>query len=208
MDYVCSKGSKITWDSLSKTITYGKGAISKDVCELTFTSDNNYPKLSDMDIGSYVKYVGNNGCSGKACYGENANYVSDNDMGYCGSANNKFISNGWRIAYIDSGSVYLISGGSPECSTDNLNLDSISLKYCNKDYIYNGECSNSSIWNMKSIDFKNITGTDINNCIGNSSNKLCGYTNDLIFNGGYYWFSNSLYSNNSSIIKNASMSDN
>ncbi len=71
--------------------------------------------LSSVPAGSYVKYVGNNGCSGKACEGQNANYVSDSDMGYCYSSSYKFQVNGWRIAYIQNESAYLVSAGSPEC---------------------------------------------------------------------------------------------
>ena len=45
--------------------------------------------LSDMVAGSYVKYTGNNGCSGDACKGQNANYSSNTNMGYCSDANYK-----------------------------------------------------------------------------------------------------------------------
>jgi len=72
--------------------------------------------LNTMEVGSYVKYVGNNGCDEDHCDGTNANYVDDNDMGYCGnSASYKFLVNGWRIGYISEESVYLISAGAPEC---------------------------------------------------------------------------------------------
>ena len=36
-------------------------------------------------------------------------------MGYCSDSNYKYNANGWRIAYIKEGTVYLISAGSPEC---------------------------------------------------------------------------------------------
>ncbi len=72
-------------------------------------------KLNSVAPGSYVKYTGSNGCSGKACEGQNVNYVSDSNMGYCDSSSYKFQVNGWRIAYIQNESAYLVSAGSPEC---------------------------------------------------------------------------------------------
>ena len=73
-------------------------------------------KLSSVASGSYVKYTGSNGCSGKACEGQNANYVSDSNMGYCYSSSYKFNANGWRVAYTKKNdSAYLISAGAPEC---------------------------------------------------------------------------------------------
>jgi hypothetical protein len=38
-------------------------------------------------------------------------------MGYCGSSS--FFVNGWRIAYINNGSAYLISAGASECLCTN-----------------------------------------------------------------------------------------
>ena len=111
----CDMGSVLSWDPLSKTITYGSGSYVNDSCSLVFTKATSTIKLSDMPVGSYVKYSGSNGCDGKHCQGDNANYVSDTDMGYCSNSNYKFITNGWRIAYKQNGSAYLVSAGAPEC---------------------------------------------------------------------------------------------
>jgi hypothetical protein len=117
MTATCSKGSNLTWEPLSKTITYNSGSYVNDNCSLVFTSSTDYPLLSEMPVGSYVKYTGNNGCSGNSCLGQNANYVNDNDMGYCGSSTlpYKYYANGWRIAYISNRNVHLISGGATDC---------------------------------------------------------------------------------------------
>ena len=165
-----------------------------------------YSPLSDMPVGSYVKYVGNNGCSGNACEGENANYVSEDNMGYCNYSEQKFKTKGWRIAYVEDGSAYLISAGSPECmctgsdgtigscssaeTTTGLpkhmdNLNKTALKYCNSTYAYGGECNKSNTWNINDNDFKKITGFALNDNLNKS-----GYysSNDLINNGSGYWF--------------------
>lgn len=123
MAYTCTKGSNLEWDTGTKTITYTGGSYINDSCSLVFTTSTNYKYLKDMPIGSYVQYVGNNGCSGKACEGQNANYVSDTDMGYCNSPNSKFYVNGWRIGYIEDNNdtnasndnAVLVSAGAPEC---------------------------------------------------------------------------------------------
>ena len=162
--------------------------------------------LSDMAIGSYVKYVGNNGCTGKSCRGQNANYVSDTDMGYCYNSNYKYNANGWRIAYIKDGTAYLISAGSPECvCTDSsgtagtscssnetttglprhiANLNAKALAYCNSTYAYGGKCDSNSAWNMSEADFKAITGATLS-----TANNKSGYESySLINNGGWYWY--------------------
>ncbi|MCI6266568.1 MAG: hypothetical protein MR598_06980 [Erysipelotrichaceae bacterium] len=294
MSSTCTKGSSLSWEPLSKTITYASGAKVNDSCSLTFTSGTNYPKLNTVDVGSYVKYVGNNGCDGKHCEGENANYVSDDDMGYCSSSNYKFTVNGWRVGYIQDNTAYLISAGAPECvrtymdskstgvgaqtfstnyyygsgyqfdkttgkfsltgvtsstlawssnytsiisntpytckstsatetctmlyeiteyysstqgkaylhyNYDSTNgapthlakLDSRALKYCNTDYAYGGICNSSSAWAMDATDFQIITGSVLSSssCYNQSSKVACGYRNDLIDNGGYYWYATS-----------------
>ena len=165
-----------------------------------------YSPLSDMPVGSYVKYVGNNGCSGKTCEGQNVNYVSEDNMGYCHYSEQKFKTKGWRIAYVEDGSAYLISAGSPECmctgsdgtigscssaeTTTGLpkhmdNLNKTALKYCNSTYAYGGECNKSNTWNINDNDFKKITGFALNDNLNKS-----GYysSNDLINNGSGYWF--------------------
>lgn len=180
--------------------------------------------LSSASIGSYVNYVGNNGCRGNSCSGYNANYVSNTNMGYCYKNSNKYKTNGFRIGYIKDNTVYLISAGSLGCvatdssgnkSLSNIKLDSFeytiqvpkhldnlnieALSYCNEEFAYGGVCNSYSTWNITSNDFKNITSSELEdtNCYKSSSDKNCGFDNDLIDNGGYYWFSNSyLKSNN------------
>lgn len=212
VSYDCkAKDTLVSWDRTSYQLEVSnqnkKGGVA---CYLDFQSS---PHLSNMPEGSYVSYVGNNGCAGKTCFGQNANYVSDSSMGYCGNSSYQYKTNGWRIAYIKDGSVYLVSAGSTDClCTDsngtssgsncsssvgagsmNLHLKALNqaaLKYCNKDYAYNGVCDTSSAWAMTSSDFQNIVGTSLSSssCYSKSSDKSCGYGNDLIDNGGYYWF--------------------
>ena len=182
----------------------------------TITIGTSSKLLSSVSAGSYVKYTGNNGCSGKSCEGQNANYVSDNDMGYCDTYSNKFTVSGWRIAYINETTAYLISAGAPEClatdangtvfrknvsssfseTTDNLpkhleNLKNEALKYCNKLYAYGGVCNDNSTWGIKEEDFKKITNaSSLSSCHGVSESSSCGYNNSLIDNGSFYWFNN------------------
>lgn len=285
--YDCDKDSSLLWEPLSKTLTYDSGSKVGDTCSLTFSSSTEYPLLSAMPVGSYVKYTGTNGCDGKHCEGYNANYVSDKDMGHCYAY--KFITNGWRVAYVKDGSAYLISAGSPECtssykdfkqeevetitlsssyyygsgynfnkvtgefslkgvtsSTLNwgsnysdiikntpytclsnsstgkctvlyevseyssnstgiayvysnyekddfsyhfANINSKALKYCNEKYAYNGVCDSSTTWNVNDVDVEAIIGNPLtlDSCFLVSSDKSCGYNNDLIDNGSYYW---------------------
>lgn len=164
--------------------------------------------LSTVPIGSYVKYTGTNGCSGKSCEGQNANYVSNTDMGYCFNSSYKFNSNGWRVAYINDGTAYLTSGGSPECMcTDSsgnagtscsnkestggvpkhlANLNAKALTYCNGTYAYGGKCDSSSAWNMADADFRVITGDSLSIAYSQSGGYYDSYS--IINNGGYYWF--------------------
>ena len=145
MEYVCSKGSKLKWDTLSKTITYGNPSYVMDECSLTFKSSDNYPLLNTMTVGDYVAYVGDGGFVGNnniTCEGndiedstlttsgavESSNSCSGKNVreeletfesgvyGYCYSSNYKYYTSGWRIAYIDDkGNPVIVSGGSPEC---------------------------------------------------------------------------------------------
>lgn len=163
--------------------------------------------LSTATVGSYVAYTGNNGCSGTACEGQNANYVDSSNTGYCGDSSYKFSSIGWRIAYIEDKNVHLISAGSPECMcTNNLgeistscstyydstgthpgNLNELSLKYCNVEYVYGESCNNDNSWNIQDEDFHKITGSILTECVKKSSVE-CGLNNDLIDIGGWYWY--------------------
>ncbi|MBQ6494502.1 MAG: hypothetical protein IJI49_00710 [Bacilli bacterium] len=196
--YKCgNSGTKIEWDNSSYELNITNGSsVGGIACNLTFESK---PRLSLMSSGSYVKYIGNNGCMGNSCYGYNANYKNDDDMGYCFSADNKYITNGYRIFYVDNDSVYLVSAGALECvkrsdsSTNSLlylnELNARALNYCNKEFAYNGECNNNSVRSISDFDYDKYLDMNIYDCLNNSSNKFCGYNNDLIDNGGYYWFS-------------------
>ena len=184
----------------------------------TGTSEDPYiistGKLSSAHPGSYVKYTGNNGCKGKACEGQNANYVSDTNMGYCYSSSYKYNANGWRIAYIKDDTAYLTSAGSPECMcTDSdgaigtscttlesatgvprhlANLNKKALTYCNSTYAYGEKCDSASAWNMVDVDFRTITGTTLSTAFNKKN-----YNNySIINNGGYYWFATSNASTN------------
>ena len=187
--------SSIMNSSLSASITYGN-------CN-SFTKP-----LSTVTAGSYVKYTGNNGCSGKACEGQNANYVSDTDMGYCNTTSYKYNANGWRVVYAKDGSAYLTSAGSPECmctssdgtagtrcidyeTTDGTpkhiaNLNAKALTYCNSTYAYGGKCDSNSAWNMADADFQTITGDTLSTAHNQSGGYYDSYS--IINNGGYYWF--------------------
>ena len=222
--YDCkSSDTVITWNKETYTLNVSnsnkKGGVS---CYLDFQT---HPKLSDMPIGSYVDYTGNNGCEGNHCKGENANYVNDDtNMGYCNSSIYRFSVNGWRVGYLKDGSAYLISAGSPECMcTDSsgnaktscsssettggvpqhlANLNNISLKYCNQDYAYNGVCNSTSSWSISDNDYQIITtniGTKktLSDCRSTYGSRACGFNYNLIDNGGYYWFATT-YSTSSS----------
>lgn len=177
------------------------------------TSDAIY--LNTKAQGSYVTYTGNNGCSGKACEGQNANYVSSSNMGWCGDSSLKFNTTGWRIAYIDNGNVYLISAGAPECMCTGAdesyasavsgcsyyseeymnermqnhldNLNAVALKYCNGSYVDGGVCDITTVQSFGAID----SGVGFNN-VSNSDFETCvndstTCISDLINIGGAYW---------------------
>lgn len=181
--------------------------------------------LSEALVGSYVKYTGNNGCSGKSCEGQNANYVSGSTNGYCWNADYTFANSGWRIAYIQNNTAYLTSAGATDCmSTDAsgntsagtassstsgngrnthfTNMNNIALKYCNSKFAYDGVCNSSSAWAMSANDHKIITGgTEITNCIQVSESTACGYNNSLLDNGGFYWFATANTASNTGIFE-------
>ncbi|MDY4996468.1 MAG: hypothetical protein SO108_02000 [Bacilli bacterium] len=206
--------SRSTYNSIS-SYTFGVRPVirlssSVFVTGGTGTSEDPYiistGKLSSAYPGSYVKYTGNNGCSGKACEGQNANYVSDTNMGYCANSSFKFNANGWRIAYIKDDTAYLTSAGSPECMCTNsagtagtscsnwedtsgvpkhlANLNKKALTYCNSTYAYGGKCDSASAWNMADADFKTITGDTLSTAYEKSNYD----SYSIINNGGFYWF--------------------
>ena len=91
--YDCdNKNTVVSWDrdsyQLSITNKGHKGGVS---CYVDFSTS---PKLSYMKAGSYVKYIGDNGCNGRSCQGVNANYVDVNHKGYCSSLV-QYYSDGW-----------------------------------------------------------------------------------------------------------------
>ena len=213
VSYDCkSSDTKIRWNRATYQLDVSNGNKKATVsCSLNFQSS---PKLSDMPVGSYVKYVGNNGCTGIECEGKNSNYIDDNDMGYCDNSNYKFISNGWRIAYSKDESAYLVSASSPECmctdsfgnvkttcsknSNDDIsrhveNLNRQALKYCNQEFAYNGACNRESAWNINDIDYQTIMKAKgntkkLSNCNGVFGDLTCGYADDLIDIGSAYWY--------------------
>ncbi len=221
--YTCKNNSEVSYDRETGKVSIKNITGTTDSCSLELYSE---PLLNQMKVGDYVAYVGNNGCNngvagatgtsnaeaGNSCKGENANQNLDNSnytYGYCVASEYKFYTYGWRIAYIENGSVYLVSAGSPECMTRTPSKGNMTfineantraLDYCNSIYAYGGVCNSSSAWAMGNEDFKKITnaisGTSSNltsaygsvNCSMVYSEKRCGYNNDLIDNGGLYWF--------------------
>lgn len=200
--YKCSNShTKVIWDNDSKTLSFSNGTSSAGIsCSLNFSKDL---LLSDVEQGSYVQY-----CVGDQCEFNNVNYINDTDMGYCGykgssyyksDSDRKFISNGFRVAYVQSGSVYLISGGAMECSNIHGYDESKLSRYCNKDLTYQGKCDRNSIRLFNEEDFINIINYQYGeekikktgDCLSKLGNSYCGYHNDLIDNGGFYWFNSS-----------------
>ncbi len=163
-NYTCDNGATLTYDETTRKITTNK----VDNCTLEYTTKSN-PLLKDVvKIGDYISYTGNNGCSGTSCQGYNANQDSDTTnytYGYCNSADYKFYTYGWRVAYIKDNSVYIVSAGSPECVTSTASvptttIDSLktaSLKYCNTDYLQGGVCDDTTGHPLRGGDFYNIT---------------------------------------------------
>ena len=199
--------AKLSIDGIA--VSYDKGEIDNSDLIANY---NTIMLLSTVEPGSYVAYAGNNGCSGASCSGQNANYVSDTDMGYCMNSSYKFTVNGWRVGYISDGTAYLVSAGAltclctkpdgtvdtsgSSCSNSEItngaplhiaNLNNEALKYCNSNYAYRGVCNSSSAWSIKDDDFNQITGSTLSNCHATSSTD-CGLNNTLIDNGGFYWY--------------------
>ncbi|MBR3162420.1 MAG: hypothetical protein IKF19_06800 [Bacilli bacterium] len=153
--------------------------------------------------------------SPNSCLGQNAREDIDagSTYGYCYNGNYKYYTTGWRIAYINKDGknpkAVIISAASPECiNSNNENiLNTRALKYCNNEYVDNncscndsnkdGLCDENSkdVWSLTDKDLskiisKNTTKNNefnITNCFNNKSTTSCGYSNDLIDNGGYYW---------------------
>lgn len=166
--------------------------------------------LNAAKVGSYVRYIGNNGCSGENCEGVNAN-KNDTNNGYCQSAAYQYSLSGWRIAYVENENVHLISAGAPECLCTNKdgsysnsmcnsneitelsplhikNLNAIAVKYCNPIFADKGICDNTTTWSINDKDFYKITNKEINSCYESRYENICGYQNDLLDIEGQYWF--------------------
>ena len=214
-NYTCSNGTILNWDYDNSTLTSSNYNIN-DTCSLSFESS---PKLYDLvNIGDYISYTGNNGCSGDQCSGLNANQTNTDiydNYGYCYSGNYKFYTYGWRVLHKTDNSVYIVSAGSPECvagtSSDSTatisSLNTAALNYCNNSYLSEGTCDATTAHAFNGDDFYKFTsqyyGTanarylySYNDggtygspyCYGKYSNQYCGYNNSLVDNGGYYWF--------------------
>ncbi len=141
--YECdNRNTVVTWNTTTYELTVTNGTSGGGVsCDLTFESN---PKLSSMQVGSYVAYRGSGGTVGStsvscqsdgsassltedvgteapnSCLGQNAREDLDTSgytYGYCYSSDYKYYVTGWRIAYILKGKVMLVSAGSPECNT-------------------------------------------------------------------------------------------
>lgn len=181
--YDCkSSNTVVTWDKDNYKLSISNGNKKAGVsCYLEFKT---HPNLSEMSIGSYVSYTGNNGCVGDSCSGI--------DNGSCSFS--KFNHKGFRIAYVNDG-VYLVSAGALDCGNQN-DINQKVLGYCNSNYVYDGKCDNNNVRNINGDDFNTIVnqGLDMVSCY-DKQDKKCGYTNDLIDIGGDYWFS-SLYQDN------------
>lgn len=142
MTAICEKGSSLSWEPYSKTLSYAGGSAINDNCSLSFTKDTATKKLlNTVPVGSYVKYEGTGGKVGNknvrckkggaasssgsgeteapnSCLGQNAREDLDNSgytYGYCYSASDKYVTTGWRVGYIKDGKAMLVSAGSPEC---------------------------------------------------------------------------------------------
>ena len=161
--------------------------------------------LNEVRKGSYVKYVGSNGCVEEQCSGKNVNsFVSNGeenntDKGYCGKDDTSFTNDGWRVAYVNNGYPYLISAGALECVSqeemDNSQfikkLNDVASLYCNMDYSYRGVCDANSVWAMNGEDYYHVIGSRMSDeiCVENNNDLSCGYQNDLVDIGSYYWLS-------------------
>lgn len=157
-----------------------------------------------------------NSCKGENANQPAGGADSNGTYGYCEISSKSYTTYGWRIAYIDENKVHLISAGSPECfkyidSEYNVtlinDLNEAALDYCNETYVDGGICptevsEDNAVRAVGNEDFEKITyaisGTTSSltgvygtqKCVNESVKGLerCGYGNDLIDNGGSYFF--------------------
>lgn len=195
----------IKWDNSTKTISIkasDKG-IPKS-CDLEF----NKVKSTKVKLASVVKT------------GDYVAYSKGKGVSSCPSnGDRKFYTTGYRVAYVDGDSVYLVSSSAVSCmatssdgNINNHNLNSYDTSnglinhltnlnqfvvnsYCDSKYVSLGKCNSNSVWAMNSNDFSKIVGKDAFNCFEKSSDMKCGYNNDLIDNGGYYWIATNFGNN-------------
>lgn len=117
-----------------------------------------------------------------------------------------------KVAIISAGSPECNNRTSSGNNIDYIKkANALALKYCNEDYV-DGDCTcistasgmcdepSSDAWVINNDTYNKITAhisqtiggyiapeiTDATNCV-NSQDASCGYDNDLIDNGGYYW---------------------
>jgi len=215
VNYTCSNGTILSWNYDNSTLTSNNYNIS-DTCSLTFESSPNLYDL--VNIGDYISYTGNNNCTGNQCSGWNANQINTDiydNFGYCILGDYKFNTYGWRVLYKLDNYVYIVSAGSPECVTGTSSdsaatissLNTATLNYCNTSFLSNGICDITTAHAFNGDDFYKFTsqyyGTDnarylysYNDggtygtpaCYGVKNSQYCGYNNNLVDNGGFYWF--------------------
>ena len=115
---------------------------------------------------------------------------------------------------VSAGSPSCVTSTASNSTTTIASLNTEAIKYCNPNYAYGGGCqatyntagSNYNTWTIKGLDYYQITlqlfgegrrlysydtATESSTgtiCYTTWSIKACGYNNDLIDNGGIYWF--------------------
>ena len=167
--------------------------------------------LNEVESGSYISYIGNNGCIGNSCSGENANYVNKDNMGYCNNPKSKFKKIGWQLAYVEDDSAHIISAASLECLTTTdagnislnnkkinsfektlgtpkhiTNLNKEALKYCNEEFAVDSVCNSNTTWAFNENDLNTINNMPIRACYKLHS-ESCDGVNDIITGSGDYW---------------------
>ena len=124
------------------------------------------------------------------------------------------------VYIVSAGSPECVTSTADDSTTTIESLKTASLKYCNSDYLQGGVCDDTTAHPLRGGDFYNITkglfgdsgarglytypdssydsgvSTSSNVCYDKYSIKECGYNNNLIDNGGYYWFGSAFSSSN------------
>jgi len=164
--YTCENGATLSYDPYSRSLT----TSNIDKCDLNF-AEQDYLLLYDIvEIGDYISYTGNNGCSGNQCSGWNA-YQTATDIydnfGYCYDSTYKFYTYGFRVLYKTDNSVYIVSAGSTDCVTNSRYssssistiglLNSRARNYCNTSYLSDGVCDATTAHAFNGDDFYKFT---------------------------------------------------